>query len=486
MARKKTAPKQPKMTETFTLKQAVDFVNSLKNPQSTKDGYIRHLTNLVANAEEDPLYNGKTSAELLQSHQEVNIVPILKDFDSTSDIIENKIKSKKDGGGIADDTKKQYYAAVRILMTKKAAGHLELGKELMEQYQAKIKEFDDLSNQRRRQNLPIRGNLEHPDLTYEVMLKLYQDFTDTHAFTNTEKGRKDLKYAVLVGLFVLQRPRRVDDWHQLMWHSKLPTEEERKGKNIVHIEKDRATIYIDRFKTRTRTKNNTTKELLPTYIKVLNPKLTSLLKDYIKKMSIRDMSKLTRDEKRQNKEFYIFHLEEKPDQTYKDAGGLGDVITTAMFKVFGKRKVSANTVRHAFNDWLSEHMKEFTDAQLREIAIDVGDTPRDLPTNLRYRIARQENVGMTKTEIQGMLEDDEYAKGLALAAAEEEGSVAGGDVQHVSNLVHFPTIEEEQEESGMVQAPFVEKAWTKEEIVKRLGELEQEKARLWVMLLGKN
>jgi hypothetical protein len=135
---------------------------------------------------------------------------------------------------------------------------------------------------------------------------------------------------------------------------------------------------------------------------------------------------------------------------------------------------------------LSEHLKEFTDAQLREIAIDVGDTPRDLPTNLRYRTARQENVGMTKTDIQGMLEDDEYAKGLALAATEEEGSVAGGDVQHVSNLVHFPAIEEEQEESGMVQAPFVEKVWTKEEIVKRLGELEQEKARLWVMLLGKN
>jgi hypothetical protein len=303
--------KQPKMTKTFTLQQAVDFINSLKNRQRTKNGYIRQLTNLVANAEEDPLYSGKKSAELLQSHLAVDLVPILKDFEVTSDLIENKIKSKKDGGELANDTKKQYYAAIRILMTQKAAGHLELGKELMEQYQAKVQEFDDLSNQKRRQNIPIRGNLENLDLTFEVMLKLYQDFTDTDAFTNTEKGRKDLKYAILVGLFVLQRPRRVD-WHQLMWHSKLLTEEERKGKNIVHIEKDQATIHIDRFKTRTKTTNNKTKELLPTYIKVLNPKLTSLLKDYIKKMNIRDMSKLTRDEKRQNTEFYIFHLEEKP------------------------------------------------------------------------------------------------------------------------------------------------------------------------------
>jgi hypothetical protein len=186
--KKKTTKKQPKMTETFTLQQAVDFINSLKNPQSTKDGYIRQLTNFVANAEEDPLYSGKTSAELLQSHLDVDLVPILKDFEVTSDLIENKIKSTKDGGELADDTKKQYDAAIRIVMTKKTAGHLELGKELMEQYKAKIKEFDDLSNQRRRQNLPIHCNLEHPDLTYEVMLKLYQDFTDTHAFTNTEKG----------------------------------------------------------------------------------------------------------------------------------------------------------------------------------------------------------------------------------------------------------------------------------------------------------
>lgn len=183
----------------------------------------------------------------------------------------------------------------------------------------------------------------------------------------------------------------------------------------------------------------------------------------------------------------MFHLKDTPDATYKNASGLGEVITTAMAKVFERKQVTANTVRHAFNDWLSEHMKEFTDAQLREIAVDVGDTPKDLPTNLRYRIARQDNVGMTKTEIQGMLEDDAYAKELMLAGAEEEGSVAGGDVQPVSNLVMFPRIEDDGDVTGgEVQAPFDGTVWTKEEIVKRLGELEQEKARLWVMLLGKN
>jgi hypothetical protein len=49
-------------------------------------------------------------------------------------------------------------------------------------------------------------------------------FLDTHSFTNTKKGRTDLKMAVLVGFYILQRPRRVQDYATLQYYSKLPSE----------------------------------------------------------------------------------------------------------------------------------------------------------------------------------------------------------------------------------------------------------------------
>jgi hypothetical protein len=49
------------------------------------------------------------------------------------------------------------------------------------------------------------------------------------------------------------------------------------NKNILHINGDVATIYIDAFKTRWKTdKKGSRKEVLPRYIKTLHPKLTSL------------------------------------------------------------------------------------------------------------------------------------------------------------------------------------------------------------------
>lgn len=471
------------MTEKYTLKEAIDFLKSLNNSPNTISMYTRNLINFVANVNAEPNYRMMTTNELFEKYQESDLVPILKDFDHTSNVIENEILNKDSGQPLANDTKKQYYNAIRILMVD-APGHLELEKETKQFYQEKVKYFDELSNQKRRQNIPTRANAKHPDLTYPVMQKMYNDFITTHAFTNTEKGRKDLKTAVVAGFYILQRPRRVEDWHKLMWYSKLPSEEERKGKNIVHIEKDTATIYIDKFKTRTRTKNNKTKELLGTYIKELNPKLASLLRDYVKKAGIRDMAKITRDEKRDGTEFYIYHLVDKPDQTYKTAGGLGDIVETAFHQVFGRKKVTANTIRHAFNQWIADHINEYTDEQLREIAIDVGDTPKDLPTNLRYRMARQENVGMTKTEIQGMLEDDYYAQQLAQAGAEEEGSVAGdvGEARSVSRMEFLPRIhDEEQEESELVEVSKGFENYDSMSIAdmyRRLGEIDAAKVRM--------
>lgn len=443
-------PKQVKrkMTESYTLRLAIDFINSLENAQGSKDNYIRYITNVVANAENDKDYLDTTTAELIRKHEEVDIAPLIKDFDKTSDVIENKIQSKQGGGELAIATKKGYYGAVKILFVSKA-GCFIIDTEIKQKYSERFNHFATIDNENRRQNKPIRANEEFPDFTWQVMQQGYQEYISSHKFSNSEKGRADLKAAVLVGLYVLQRPRRVDDWHEITWYSKLPSEAEREGKNFLHIEKNKVTAYIDRFKIRTMTRNNKKKEVLPTYIKELNPVLASHIKDYIKKCGIRDMSKRTKDEKKKDTQFDIFHLKDDPEKTYKEAGGLGDVIQDCIYRIYkvkGKTRPSANTIRHNFGVWVTNNINEFTDEQLRQIAIDVGDTPKDLPTNLRYRIANQNNVGKTKTEILEDLEDKRQAFEMLLEAVDEGGSVAGDDPK----LVSFPNIEDVEDDGDIV------------------------------------
>jgi hypothetical protein len=76
---------------------------------------------------------------------------------------------------------------------------------------------------------------------------------------------------------------------------------------------------------------------------------------------------------------------------------------------------------------VSDNLNQFNDAQLQQISIDVGDTARNLPTNLRYRIQLQENADLEKTEIQGNMYENEYVRKMAELEAEEGGSV--GDVE---------------------------------------------------------
>jgi hypothetical protein len=240
----------------YTLGDAVKHVNSLKNPQSTKQIVIRNLTTIVANYKKDPEYARLTADELYEKYNHEDLVPLVKDFEGLTDLIENGgIRNKLNGGELAIDTKKQYYVAISYLFIK-GPGRLELDADLIKKYREKIKEWHSYSNERRRLKRPKRGNLEHPDATWEFFQRGYEEYLDSTPFTNTEKGRRDLKAAALVGFYTIQRPRRVEDWFLLEYHTRLPVEADREGKNILHIEGETSTIYLDKFKTRWRTVNN--------------------------------------------------------------------------------------------------------------------------------------------------------------------------------------------------------------------------------------
>jgi hypothetical protein len=463
-------PKKVKLTTTKTLKSCCEFYDSLLNPDSTKSNWKRSLIGLVANTKRGELDDTLLNNELGEKYEDVDMIPIITDFDKVVETVDS-IKSKRNGNGIANDTKKHYYAAVVALFTNKR-NNVVVEKELKTKYMDKVKELDGLSNDKRNQNEPQRANLLYPEFTWEVMREELEKYMTTQSFGKTKTGIERLRRACIVGMFVLLRPRRVEDYQLLQYFSKLPKEEDRKDKNILLIEKGKATIYIDSFKTRHRVKNNKTKELMPTYVKELPPKLTEFLNDYIKKAQLKDNAKRTRQEVKDNVNYYIFHIE-KGEQTekYKNSG-FSKAISAAMKEIYGKTDLSVNTIRHAFQSWIAQHIEEFTDAQLKQIFVDVGDTPKNMPTALRYRIAQQGNKGMEVTEIQDMIHDEEYAKKVMQGGAEEEGSV--GNAGDIAEII---------EDEILSPSPSNEVPQTAESICKKIGELHTEIARLQYILV---
>jgi hypothetical protein len=276
----------------------------------------------------------------------------------------------------------------------------------------------------------------------------------------------------------------------LQYYSKTPTEAELKDRNVVVFHGNTAKLYIDDFKTRYRVRGQAKEKsvLMERYEKELPARLTSLLKDYIKNWDIPDNSKLkatdkvqlkNKDKERRDKMiadklktlpkktpvgYFVFFKETGEKDEIGAEGGFSKVVATALQKVLGRSKVTVNTIRHAWNTWLVEHLQEFTDEQIKQFAIDVGDTPRNMPTHLRYRHANQQNAGMEKSDIYEGVRGDEYVKKMMDQQHEEEASV--GDVDEINSPAD----------------KIVETHVDKDELYKRLGkalmEVEMLKAQI--------
>jgi hypothetical protein len=184
-----------------------------------------------------------TNEERAVKLKDVDVLPIIKDFDLFCDLVENKIVNKNTGASIGLETKKQYYIAILPIIGKN--GVVQLPEDIVQKYTDKKVEYEKASHEVRTLNIPKRGVAKHPTMTWDAFRDEYNAFLSTHKFTNTVKGRKDLRNAVVVGLYILQRPRRVMDYHNLQYYSKLPNEHQKKDKNIVFIQGDKATLYID-------------------------------------------------------------------------------------------------------------------------------------------------------------------------------------------------------------------------------------------------
>jgi hypothetical protein len=293
----------------------------------------------------------------------------------------------------------------------------------------KLAEIESESNKKRNENKPKRAVATYPDFTWFQAETEYKEYITTHAFTNTQKGRKELRIACIVGLYVIMRPRRSGDYSSLQYFGRKPTETEAKDRNILYNDKGKLYFSLDVFKTRYRTQgaSKEKKQQLPRYIKEVNSFLASFLKDYIKKWNIKDMSKLTADEKKKGVNYYIFHLETGSQETKYD-GGFSKLVSSCSEKVFnGRKNITPNTFRHLYNTYITDNLNEFNDNQLNEISLDVGDTPKAMASNLRYRHQNQINQDIEKTQIEGIIRYKKDAIDAMNVANEDVASV--GDIQ---------------------------------------------------------
>ena len=433
-AAKKAAHKTPPPPKKVTLADALKCISELPNPETTQKIWRASIISLSYHlAREDNADNSLTYEELAEKYADVNIKPFIEDFDKVLTLIESDtIKNKHNGEPVGLEFKKQVWYAILAIVGQN--GVIDLPKETLEKYKEKKVEYDLKSTQGRKINAPKRAVLEHPDLTYPVFTRGYEDFIATKSFTkdgkplkrftDTAKGNKDLRIATLIGFYIIQRPRRVEDICSLMLYSKLPSEKEMEGKNILLVErikedskyKNQYTIHIDDFKTRYRTVKGKRKEVLPRFEKVLNSRLASLLDDYITRWEVVDNIKSKGKE-----HHYVFYKETGKTTEPYDSNGFSKYITSCLKQIYKKSGLSVNTIRHTYADWIWNNPAEYNTLQLEQIAIEVGD--KSIFTHMGYRQANQANRDKAITQI----DDDRKVMEQAVNMVLEGGLIEGQD-----------------------------------------------------------
>ena len=420
-------PPPPPPPPKVTLGDAIKCIDDLPNASGSKDIWRSNIISLAVYSlpadERGTDYFNLKYTELAEKYKDINILPLIEDFDRTVDIIEGDIVNKTNGEAISFETKKQYFYAILTLIGKN--GVIKLDDETIKMYTDKKVEYDIASHNNRKTTTPKGAVAKYPDLTWELFKIEFEKFLTETPFTNTAKGRKDLRMACIIGLYLLQTPRRVEDYAPLQLYTTLPSETEQKGKNILLLEKDKATIYIDKFKTRWRVKRGSKEpnEVMPRFVKELPPRLTSLFRDYIKKSSVTDMSKLKKGDKSQH---YVFYKENGKTTDGYDSHSFSKLVATSLKTVFKKGGLSVNTIRHVFEDFIVRHLPEYNELQLEQLANEFGD--KSLITMLRYRQANQENRDLDPREIVQNIEDRNMAQLEALVGGLYEDQASEGSI----------------------------------------------------------
>lgn len=406
----------------FTLEKVVEMISNLdkfaeNSRQIWKDKLIILAIYAQPNYEE---YNDNTCEEAYERLKHFDMGKLLRDVDNVIDLVEKKIKnrSSNDDKPIAPETKKQYYNAVVKLLGKHK---IEVKADIKQKYNDKIVEKGVENDDIRDENREYPVLKEHPDFTWEVAKEKFMNYIDTNRLNNTGAGKERLRWAVMLGLYMLQEaPRRAKDYQLLQYYDKKPKDTDMHMKNILVMEKKKATLYIDDYKTRRRKG----KDALDRFEAELEPKLFSLMKDYVKFFDIKNGD-------------YVFHPLEQIKTRALTPKGYSNALERAMFKIFGIEGLTGvNVLRHVFQTWIRRHANEFNDKQIKRTFFAFGDSPY-VPQGFRYAMTNPQNRGKEAEVVQQELLEKQKAKDMAQDEAQSQGSVGDGEEQpeiaHISN-----------------------------------------------------
>jgi hypothetical protein len=108
--------------ETFTLDYAITYFNSLPNAKNSLKNWKDSITTLTNydQSGKNTYETGMTKDELYQKYQDIDIEPLITDYDKVVDIVDNKLLSSVSKQPIALDAKKQYYLAIVRLSQKRS------------------------------------------------------------------------------------------------------------------------------------------------------------------------------------------------------------------------------------------------------------------------------------------------------------------------------------------------------------------------------
>jgi hypothetical protein len=441
--------------------------NTLINPDTTKRIWGDNITKLCLYAQQDKDDLMKyTIKELGIILEKVDLVPIMADKKLVDDIIMNTMRNKINNSILSNETRKTIYVALHGVSTNLASWQsvkehgVPLSEATRRYYNDTVKQIKEINEAADDHQQP-KGNVKMfiqkygKDYKWENLVKDYDSFIDDLRYDNSEKSKQQLRDACLMGLYVHHIPRRLEDYFKLQMYRKKPTQHD--DKNILVIDGDKATIYVDDFKTRKKVNKSGTgfKDMNKMFIEAIKPQVVSLLNEYIKRWDIKEGE-------------YIFHPVDGKKQDHYTSTAASNNLTAVMKRVYDKNHMGLSLMRHLWGGWFEAHQHKFNNKQKRDIFVKFGDTRTRLPTPYGYALKLDGQENKTVTEIQGEIAAEKEANELAMRDAEEEGSI--GDVDMDADVTEIVSPKKGNDD--------IEALW------EQMAALEVQKMRLFAKLLS--
>lgn len=313
----------------YTVTHAIQFFNDQKYRPNTVKTYTDNLNRIV-----DMFPQGKTLAEILKDPEDV--VKTIKDATVSHD-------GKK---ALSLQTMKAYFVLLRLLTKDDKIPTVTDDKATI--YEDEMNAYKVKADKQVKQNLKKGKLLKFPKLTWETILQKREEFIKKSYIT-----KKNIGYVVLVSMYMLLKPRRVQEYYTLTIKNLRPKKPD-PYENYIVINRNHVELHLGQFKTRTRLEE----DKMPVFQTVITGELNKLIKEYVKKTGL-------------NNGDHLFFSGSDHTKEYTQEG-FTLAIEIASNKVLGYG-LGANDFRHLYVNWIYKHIDRYNDQQLQKIAHEMGD-----------------------------------------------------------------------------------------------------------------